>query len=65
MMTPTVQIVQIDNGYIVTLFPQPDATGVPNGTQSQQYCADKNAVATYLVAALVPGGTYTPPPAQL
>lgn len=64
MMTPTAQIAQIDNGYIVTLFPAPDVTGVPSGKQIQQFCADKDAVAVFLVNSLVPGATYTPPPAN-
>lgn len=58
MQTVTCQVRQIDNGYLVETWPK----GNP-GPVTTQYCADLNAVSTYLVATFVPGATYTPPPA--
>jgi short-subunit dehydrogenase len=60
MQQTTARIIQIDNGYIVEVFPTAAAGTIP-GPAINQYCADKNAVATYLVAVFVPGATYTPP----
>lgn len=62
MQIPTVSIVQIDNGYLVTIHAAPDANGTPSGPATNRFCADKNAVAAYLVATLVPGATFTPAP---
>lgn len=65
MQIPTVSISQIDNGYLVTVHASPDPqTGTPSGVPTNQYCADKNAVAAYLIGALVPGATFTPAPAK-
>jgi hypothetical protein len=50
----------IANGFIVEIYPQ-GTNGGPAGPTVSQYCADLNAVAAYLVAAFVPGATYTPP----
>jgi hypothetical protein len=60
MATPTVQVASIANGFVVTLYTNPN--GVP-GPTVEQYCADKNAVASYLVAQLTPDATFTPGPA--
>ncbi len=61
MARPTVQIAEIANGYVVTVYPQPNSNGLPGGMSVEQFCADKDAVAAFLISQLVPGATYTPP----
>jgi hypothetical protein len=62
MQAPTLQISQIDNGYIVTVFATPGAATPMPTPPVHQYCADKNAVAEFLIPLLIPGATFTPAP---
>lgn len=58
MQKTTCRVVEIDNGFVVETFP----AGNP-GPAKNQFCADLNAAATYLLSVFVPGATFTPPPA--
>lgn len=62
MQIPTVSISQIDNGYLVTVYAGAGQTGTPVGAPTSQFCADKNAVAAYLITTLLPGAAFTPAP---